>query len=166
RSSIPASSTVGGTNPNANGCAWITSACCSRARSEPREPLRRPADERRLGVVLRHDTPSIVPECEPVARGLRGRLLAEPLSQVPVHPFMQVQEPEDLSLGPEGDAFGQPDELQALARPAPCPVRNDLAERKERLGDLQGDRPPREVRPGGQVRPLPLAERPNLDRAP
>src|SRR5206468_10901158 len=107
RSSTPACSIGGATSPNDSGCAWSTSPSCSRARSgRPRPPSRRTARERGLRVVFGDRAAPVVVQREPVAGGLGGRLLPEPLAQVPVHPFVQVQEPEHLALGAERDALG------------------------------------------------------------
>jgi hypothetical protein len=78
-----------------------------------------------------------------------------------VHELMQVQEAEHLARRPEGDALGQPDEPHPLARAPFGRVWHDLPEREERLGHLEHDLAGVEVGPGGQVRLLAVAERPD-----
>ena len=88
---------------------------------------------------------AVVPQGEPIARGLGRHPSTVVPVQVPVHPFVQVQEPEHLARRSERHAFGQPDEPDGPSGPALGAERDHLAEREERLGDLQRDGPRVEV---------------------
>src|SRR5438046_4565469 len=122
----------------------------SRTRSVMAASL---AAEGCLLVLHGHDVLAVVAKGEAVAGGLRGRLLAEPLLQVPMHPFVQVQEAQDLPWPPERDAVGQPDESHAFAAEPPSRVGDDLPEWEEGLRELEGDPADVELGPGGEVGP-------------
>ena len=64
----------------------------------------------RLG--LRDHGAAVVVQREPIARRFRVGFTPQPLLQEPVHPLVQVQEPEHLAGLAERDALAQPDELE------------------------------------------------------
>ena len=65
-----------------------------------------------------------------------------------MHPFVEIQEAQDLPRPPERDAVGQPDESHAFAAEPSSPVRDDLPEREEGLRELEGDPADVELGPG------------------
>src|SRR6266545_982517 len=114
-------------------CPGLRSAArTSRTRSVMAASL--PA-EGGLRVLHGHDVLPVVAKGEAVARRLGCRLLAKPLLQVPMHPFVQAHE------------------AHALAAEPPSPVGDDLPERQEGLGELQGDPADVELGPGREMGP-------------
>ena len=104
--------------------------------------------ERRPRVVLGDVATAEVPEREAVARGLGRRCRAAHLLQPPVHPLVEVREPQHLLRGAERDALGEPDEPGSRSLGAGPPlgaVRDDLAEGEERSGSCTRDRAVLEV---------------------
>src|SRR5579859_4240904 len=117
------------------------------------------AAQRRAGVVEGDPRAPEVVQGEAVARGLRRGLLLQLLVQIPVQPFVAVEEPENVAARAEHHVLREPREVHALAARAAGAVVDDLLERSKRGRHLQDDPPPIEVAERGQMRGRAVAQR-------
>src|SRR2546423_523731 len=99
-----------------------------------------------------------------IAGGLGAGFAAAHLTQVPVIELVAVEEAQHFAPGAKPDGLAEPSKTEPLARAASSSVVDLLVPGGERLRHLQLDQAVVVPAKGGQVRGLPVAQRPGADR--